>query len=139
MAKSLEELRQIAEEKIDLHSLDQILVEHPALLATATDGLPDARARLSAAKMSLERVRSNAFILYREQLAKDGGRVTDKATEAMVITDDEVIKAQGEVVEAQRNYDQHNLLREIYLQREFAIKALIDLYKAQYWTLHGVK
>ncbi len=127
----MDDLERIATQ-VNLHNLDQVLVEHSQLFERYTRGLPDARKKHAEAKDQLARIQAEI------QLKKRDGSIkppTIAVMEAMVKVDPDYIQAQQELINAKHELDRIENAKEFFILRDSNLKSLVHLFGAQYWAL----
>lgn len=126
-------------EKITLHNLEEILQTHPTDFQLATEELPNLRHEMTSKKLAVEKLENELYLIVKEELTKKGEKFTEGVVLANVKTYPEYIKAQKEWLDARREYDKIEHLKEVFYSREQSIKLLAQLFQSQYWSLSNLE
>lgn len=136
---NVEELAILASESVTLENLDEALLTHSVLFEQVTRELPRLRWKTAESKMKLDQVKSALSKQFRAAAAEIGKKVTEGSIEADILTSKTYLDAQVQYLEDRYNQDLVERARDVLVQREGAIKGLITLYQAQYWTMSGIE
>ena len=136
---NVEELAIQAAESISLENLDEALLSHTILFEQVTRQLPELRWKTAESKMKLEQIKSALSKQLRAEAAEIGKKVTEGSLEADILTNRTFLDAQKLYLDDRYAQDLVERARDVLVQREGAIKGLITLYQAQYWTMSGIE
>jgi len=120
--------------KIDQHSLDVALREHPALFYEVATELALAISNRDESKQDLEQIEAKVDMDLRADAAKIGAKTTEKEIESNKKVDKEVVSANEKFLAERYNAAKWTALREAYEQRSYALSKLVDLYLANYYS-----
>lgn len=125
--------------RINEHQLDLDVAEQPALFQQVNEQLADAREALDKAKLLLKQQEGVAQVRVRKAFDSAGSKYTETSVAASVAGDPNVIQANDEVVYATKREQLWVGLRDAYIQRQFMVKHMADLFAAQYFQKSSVE
>jgi hypothetical protein len=120
--------------KIDEHSLDVALREHPDLFYKVATELALAISNRDEAKQALDVIEARVDMDFREDAAKIGAKTTEKEIESNKKVDRSVIAASAQYLEEKYNTAKWQALESAYESRSYALSKLVDLYLANYYS-----
>jgi len=123
---------------VRLDNLDQVLLLHTQLFEEITRDLPELRYKAATAKAAMEEVRAIIDDDIRTEADEAKKKTTESSVASMILLDPKYQLAQTAYLAARRDQDAVERARDVMIQREAAIKGLITLFQAQYWSLHGI-
>lgn len=119
---------------IDEHALDEALVCQPDFFYRVAKRLALEISRRDAAKQALQDAEFEAEVAARRAAEEAEKKVTDSAIRAVVQTDDAVRAARDDLMRLSESVGTLSSLKEAFTQRSYAIKDLVNLYVANYYT-----
>lgn len=125
--------------RIDEHSLDHALRDHPGLFFEIGTALALAISNRDEAKQDLSEVEATVDMELRKSASQIGSKVTEKEIESNRNIDKRVKAANDRFLEEKLNAANLSALKEAYEQKSYALSKLVDLYLANYYSSHEDK
>lgn len=120
--------------RIDEHSLDVALREHPELFYRVATELALSISKRDEAKLEMDQIEAKVDMDLRADAAKIGTKTTEKEIESNKKVDRKVISVNEKFLAERYNSAKWTALREAYEQRSYALSKLVDLYLANYYS-----
>jgi hypothetical protein len=118
--------------------LDTALMQQASLFFQAADLYAAALNIRDGLKDTLKQVSAEIYMNIRKERQQAGTKVTEGELEAIVDSDPGVIEIRGKLNKANYDLEIADGLRKAYSERNFALKALCDLYSSGYWQKDSV-
>lgn len=134
--KSLDEFK--LELAIDKHNLDSALVEQPELYQVVAEEHVLAVSRRDELKDDLKRVEGELQIRIRKEAAEIKAKATEKSILSEVETHTEYIAAREAFLNACKEADLWQAMKESFIQRSYVLKDLTSLYISGYYAQTSV-
>lgn len=120
--------------KIDEHALDEALTEQPQLFYNVAKELALAISKRDAAKQNVKLVEAEADAAFRSGAAQSGDKITETAVANAVRADKGVIAAGADLIKYDERVALLSALRDAFTQRSYALKDLVSLHLAAYYS-----
>ena len=121
--------------EIALDNLEEVLLEHSSKFQSDMQGFQKCRNELAKAKYDLSVQLSKTELAVRTHAKESGEKLTEAMVKARVATEQNIIDAENHVIDIQCKINDYQAIKDVFSAREFTIKSLIELFKAQYWTV----
>jgi len=130
-----DDLRELEESlQINEHALDEALCLQPGVFYRVSKAYALEVSRRDAAKQALQDAEARADLVVREEAANDSRKVTEGEVRATVQTMREVVAARDHLHRLSETTGKLGALKEAFQQRSYALKDLVNLYLANYYT-----
>lgn len=123
--------------KVDRNALDDQCEDQPELVWHAGQHLATSRTRKEKAEERLKVVAADLDPVVREELANQGKKVNETTVKAAIRAHQDYDKAQRRYLEAVEDLNRAEALHEAMKARGFALTAMVELYKAQYYQTNS--
>lgn len=120
--------------KINEHSLDTALRDHPDLFYAVSMELALAISNRDEAKQNLEEVEAQVDIEIRSECERLKEKTTEKEIESLKKVDPKVKSANDKFLAEKLNAANLTALKDAYESRSYALSKLVDLYLANYYS-----
>lgn len=137
MANELSKLKQGL--RIDEHSLDTALRDHPDLFYDVSIALALAISNRDEAKQNLEEIEAEVDIEIRSETARMNEKTTEGQIQSLKKVDPKVKTANDKFLEEKLNAANLTALKEAYEQKSYALSKLVELYLANYYVTNQDK
>lgn len=124
--------------RIEKHELDVELQQQPEILALAGLRLATLGELRDFFKLKTEAVYGRLSLNLRADHMLQGKKFTESSIESSIITTKEYEVVLSKYNEIKAAYEKWSVLKEAISQRNFMLKALCDLYLANYYTNQSV-
>jgi hypothetical protein len=125
--------------KIDQHSLDTALREHPDLFYKVASELALAISNRDEAKQDVDEVEAEVDMELRKDAATSGAKTTEKEIESNRKVDKNVRAANDRFLAKRYEAAKWTALKEAYEARSYALSKLVDLFLAAYYDANEDK
>lgn len=119
---------------IDEHALDEALRAQPETFYRVSKALALEISRRDAAKQALQDAEFKADLVVRDRAEKQEKKITEGEVRARVSQEDDVVFAREELQRLSESVGKLTSLKEAFQQRSYALKDLVGLYIANYYT-----
>lgn len=120
--------------KIDEYALNDALSKQPELFYRVGKILTVIISRRDAAKQALQDEEARADLRTRDQAACQDRKITEGEVRAIVQIDDRVSEARDVLSSLGEEVGKLSVLKEAFMQRSYALKDLVALYQANYYS-----
>lgn len=120
--------------KIDEYGLDEALSTQPEAFYRVAKSLAMEISRRDAAKQALQDAEADAELRVRDQAEDDKKKMVADEVRARVQTDAGVRAARDRLFQLAESVGKLSSLKEAFQQRSYALKDLVGLYIANYYT-----
>jgi len=120
--------------QIDEHALDEALQYQPDLFYRVSARLSHLISERDYAKQELEEIEAEVSVRLRLEAEKEKTKLSVAECEALKTIDSEVVKASRKMLDLQRMVGQYSALKEAFNQRSYALKDLVALHIANYYS-----
>lgn len=120
--------------RIDKNDLDTALMEQPDLFYRVSQQLALAISRRDQEKLDRDNMISETANHIRLKAEKRGEKVTEKGLAELVEIDEEVVAVKRDYIKANAVAEEWLALKEALSQRGHALRELVQLYNANYFT-----
>lgn len=121
--------------EIDRNRLDDELVLHPKLMEELQEPLPELRAKVKRLEHQKEIEESKAYNFVKNRLIEEKAKYTEATLWSAVAMTPQIQKIKTELIEAQKERDTAEERSRAFIGRQQAVKALVSLWGAQYFSL----
>jgi hypothetical protein len=125
--------------RIDKLCLDDEIVQHPSLFFKVAEAYVEAAAIRDTLKEKLATRDAELNLLYREDLANAGTRVTDKVIESSVLTDQDHTKLALTYGRAKADCEKLGVLKDAFTTRGYMLRDLASLATAHFFESDSVR
>lgn len=129
---TLEELE--AGLRIDKNALDDALEQYPDLFYRVSKQLTHAISIRDAIKQEVSEIEAEVDADVRADAAEKKDKVTEPEVKMMTRLDPKLIKANRDLRNATTRVNELSALKEAFQQRSYAVKDLVSLYVANYFS-----
>lgn len=120
---------------INKYRLDEECLSHSSLYFRYAEAASQAKNRVSKVKNNLELIQSERNLAIRDELAKNGTKVTEAMIDKLVASDEIVIKAKNKLIEAETIYSKLSVAVQAFEHRKSELDNLVKLYCSGYYSL----
>ena len=125
--------------QLDKTRLDQFFEEYPVAFDEVSNALAEAQARVDKLKDELRQLEAQLALTFREELVREGQRVTEKLVEDLIVVDQDWQRKREELLKAQAELNRLKNLRETLREMAAAATELSRLFAAGYWSLSSAE
>lgn len=119
---------------INKFRLDEECLSHASIYYNYGDAQARAKTELAKAKDNLELVQAERNLQIRDELTKNGTKVTESMISSALIIDNEVREAKNEVREAEEVYNRLSVAVQAMEHRKSELDNLVKLYLSGYYS-----
>jgi small-conductance mechanosensitive channel len=123
-----------AELRIDQNALENVCSSHPELLYAVGSRLSILISQRDEAKQNLKETEARVDAEIRHDAEVAGDKITEKAVESQKQINGKVSAAKDKLFELEKRCGQMTALKEAFMSRGYAIRDLIQLYIANYYS-----
>lgn len=119
---------------IDKGRLDDELIAQPALLHLASEQRTQWMSLVEQSKDALRGTTAKLSNRHRRKLERSGEKVTEARITRLVESDEEFVRCASELAERRNQLAEWEVMVEAIRSRGFALRDLIELWVAGYWS-----
>lgn len=131
----IRDIKQYLSQPIDRFQLEIELEKYPFVFQEAMKDLANLRMAMGMAKQALDTTQYQLDLAIRQEYEKSGKKSTEGIIAAEVKTNQDYLDAFENYLKAKRDFDELDMLREVFMAREASYKMEVQLFGSQYWSL----